>query len=220
MNKTSSFVLAAAITAASGTAAAGERVGDFALIDHNGAFQSMAWHDDAAAIAILPQAVGATDTASLAAMQALQATYQEQGIEFFLLNPGLQTDRAAVAADIGSVDMPVLMDDAQLVSEMLGLTRLDEAVLYNPSTFELLYRGPAAGIESAIEQTLAGEKFDLAAPQWARLLITAMRPLTPTCPMLMTSHRSLPKTAPNVTARAESRLSQWTIVWQCRVGRR
>ena len=44
---------------------------------------------------------------------------------------------------------------------MLGLTRLDEAVLYNPSTFELLYRGPAAGIESAIEQTLAGEKFDL-----------------------------------------------------------
>ena len=30
MNKTSSFVLAAAITAASGTAAAGERVGDFA----------------------------------------------------------------------------------------------------------------------------------------------------------------------------------------------
>ena len=161
MNKTSSFVLAAAITAASGTAAAGERVGDFALIDHNGAFQSMAWHDDAAAIAILPQAVGATDTASLAAMQALQATYQEQGIEFFLLNPGLQTDRAAVAADIGSVDMPVLMDDAQLVSEMLGLTRLDEAVLYNPSTFELLYRGPAAGIESAIEQTLTGEKFDL-----------------------------------------------------------
>jgi hypothetical protein len=42
MNKTSSFVLAAAITAASGTAAAGERVGDFALIDHNGAFQGMA----------------------------------------------------------------------------------------------------------------------------------------------------------------------------------
>ena len=94
-------------------------------------------------------------------MQALQTKYQEQGIEFFLLNPGLQTDRAAVAADIGSVDMPVLMDDAQLVSEMLGLTRLDEAVLYNPSTFELLYRGPAADIESAIEQTLAGEKFDL-----------------------------------------------------------
>ena len=129
MSKTSSLILAVAITAACGTAAAGERVGDFALIDHKGAFQSMAWHDDAAAIAILPQAVGATDTASLAAMQALQTKYQEQGIEFFLLNPGLQTDRVAVAADIESVDMSVLMDDAQLVSEMLGLTRLDEAVL-------------------------------------------------------------------------------------------
>ena len=62
MTKTSSFILAAAIAAAGGTAAAGERVGDFALIDHKGAFQSMAWHDDSAAIAILPQAVGATDT--------------------------------------------------------------------------------------------------------------------------------------------------------------
>ena len=161
MSKTSSFILAAAITAACGSAAAGERVGDFALIDHKGAFQSMAWHDDAAAIAILPQAAGATDAASLAAMQALQTKYENQGIEFFLLNPGLQTDRDAVAADIESIDMPVLMDDAQLVSEMLGLTRLDEAVLYNPSTFELLYRGPAAGMESAIEQTLAGQKFDL-----------------------------------------------------------
>ena len=73
MNKTSSFVLAAAITAASGTAAAGERVGDFALIDHNGAFQSMAWHDDAAAIAILPQAVGAADKISGARNRVLLA---------------------------------------------------------------------------------------------------------------------------------------------------
>jgi hypothetical protein len=161
MKTPSSLLLTAAIAAASSAALAGERVGDFALIDHQGAFQSMAWHDDHAAIAILPQAVGATDAASLATMQALQSKYATQGIEFFLLNPGLQTDRAAVAADIAGVDMPVLMDDAQLVSEMLGLTRLDEALLYDPSSFELLYRGSADGIEAAIERTLAGESFDL-----------------------------------------------------------
>ena len=34
------------------------------------------------------------------------------------------------------------MDDAQLVTEALGITRLDEAVVYNPKSFELVYRGP------------------------------------------------------------------------------
>ncbi len=163
MNKTASFLIGSAIATTSSFAAAGERVGDFALIDHLGAFQSMNWYDDHAAIAILPQAVGATDTESLKFLQSLQAKFDSQGIEFFLLNPGLQTDREAVAADTADVDIPVLMDDTQLVSEMLGLTRLDEAVLYSPRSFELLYRGPVNGLESAISQTLEGKTFDLVA---------------------------------------------------------
>jgi len=161
MHKLTLKLVAAGVAFAAASAQAGERVGDFALIDHSGAFQSMAWHDDHAAIAILPQAVGATDKASLQHMQALQAKYAEQGIEFFLLNPGHETDREAVAQDIAGVDMPVLMDDAQLVAEQLGLSRLDEAVLYDPSSFELLYRGPADQLESAIDRTLAGETYEL-----------------------------------------------------------
>ena len=88
MHKLTLKLVAAGVAFAAASAQAGERVGDFALIDHSGAFQSMAWYDDHAAIAILPQAVGATDKASLQHMQALQAKYAAQGIEFFLLNPG------------------------------------------------------------------------------------------------------------------------------------
>ena len=144
---------------------AGERVGDFALIDNQGAQHHMAWYDDQNAIVILPQAVDATDAASLQALEALRAKYQQQGVVFFLMNPGLQIDRAAVTQDVAALgsDLPVLMDDAQLVTEQLGISRLDEAVVYNPSSFEVLYRGAVDGMEQTIQQVLDGERLDLVA---------------------------------------------------------
>lgn len=155
-----SFGLALSAALVAVTANAGERVGDFALIDHEGAFQHMAWYDDHSAVVIMPMANSQSDAASL---KSLQAKYAQQGVQFFLLNPGLHTDREMVKNDIAALglDLPVLMDDAQLVTEMLGVTRLDEAVLYNPSNFELLYRGPIAEIENSLEQLLAGENFEL-----------------------------------------------------------
>ena len=138
---------------------AGERVGDFALIDNQGTQHHMAWYDDQNAVVILPQAVGATDTSALSALEGLKDSYAEQGVVFFLMNPGMETDREAVSKDLMSVgtELPVLMDDAQLVTEALGITRLDEAVVYNPKSFELVYRGPVgAELESALQRTLDG----------------------------------------------------------------
>ena len=138
---------------------AGERIGDFALIDNQGTQHHMAWYDDQNAVVILPQAVGATDTDALAALQDLEAKYAEQGVVFFLMNPGMQIDRAAVSQDITALgaELPVLMDDAQLASEALGLTRLDEAVVYDPKSFEMIYRGPVATeLESSIQRLLNG----------------------------------------------------------------
>jgi hypothetical protein len=138
---------------------AGERIGDFALIDNQGSQHHMAWYDDQNAIVILPQAVGATDTSALSALQELRESYADQGVVFFLMNPGIETDREAVSLDLVSlgVELPVLMDDAQLVTEALGITRLDEAVVYNPKSFELVYRGSAgAELETALQRTLEG----------------------------------------------------------------
>ncbi|MEO1931218.1 MAG: c-type cytochrome, partial [Pseudohongiella sp.] len=154
--------LCALIAALSTTVTAGERVGDFALIDNHGAFQHMTWYNDQNAVVILPQSIGATDQTALIGLLDLQTKYTESGVVFFLMNPGLQTDRAAVQADLGSVELPVLMDDAQLVSEMLGLTRLDEAVVYSPKSFEVLYRGPVSEqLEASIQQTLNGDSSEL-----------------------------------------------------------
>ena len=143
---------------------AGERVGDFALIDHLGAFHSMTWYDDHEAIVILPQANGATDQTALEDLISLQAKYEEQGVVFFLMNPGLQDDREAVQqeAKAAGIALPILMDDAQLVTEMLGITKMDEAVVYDPASFEVLYRGPVQDqMEQVLQQVLDGDRVEL-----------------------------------------------------------
>jgi len=153
------FLLIAFIAAFTTAVSAGERIGDFALIDNQGAQHHMAWYDDQNAVVILPQAVGATDAEALAAFQDLEVKFAEQGVVFFLMNPGLQIDRQAVTADIAALgaDFPVLMDDAQLATEALGLTRLDEAVVYDPKSFEMVYRGSTdAELAASIQRLLDG----------------------------------------------------------------
>ena len=159
MKKSMHFLLIAFIAAFTTAVSAGERIGDFALIDNQGAQHHMAWYDDQNAVVILPQAVGATDAEALAAFQDLEVKFAEQGVVFFLMNPGLQIDRQAVTADIAALgaDFPVLMDDAQLATEALGLTRLDEAVVYDPKSFEMVYRGSTdAELAASIQRLLDG----------------------------------------------------------------
>jgi len=159
VKKSLHFLLIAFIAAFTTAVSAGERIGDFALIDNQGAQHHMAWYDDQNAVVILPQAVGATDAEALAAFQDLEVKFAEQGVVFFLMNPGLQIDRQAVTADITALgaDFPVLMDDAQLATEALGLTRLDEAVVYDPKSFEMVYRGSTdAELAASIQRLLDG----------------------------------------------------------------
>ena len=143
---------------------AGDRIGDFALIDNQGTQHHMAWYDDQNAVVILPQANGATDASALSDLEDLKESYADQGVVFFLINPGMETDREAVSQDLASmgVELPVLMDDAQLVAEALGFTRLDEAVVYNPKSFELIYRGPTGSdLEAAVLRALEGSDHSL-----------------------------------------------------------
>ncbi len=141
--------------------AAQERVGDFSLLDDSGYFHHMAWYDDHAAIALLVQANGSAATAaSLPDFMTLQQRYDEQGIQFFLINPMGGQDRSLVRVEMESlgVEIPVLMDDSQVVSEALGIDRTGEVLLYDPKKFTVVFRGPVGSeLESAMQAMLAGE---------------------------------------------------------------
>ncbi|MDP6651281.1 MAG: redoxin domain-containing protein [Gammaproteobacteria bacterium] len=137
-----------------------ERVGDFSLLDQDGYHHSLSWYDDHEAIALLVQANGSAATAAaLPAFDALKSEYDERGIEFLMINPLGKLNREAVqaqAAEYG-VDIPILMDDARVISEALGIAQTGEVLLYDPSSFRVTYRGTVAGAEQAIEEILAGD---------------------------------------------------------------
>ena len=103
MKKALYILTTALLASVSSAVLAGERIGDFALIDNQGSQHHMAWYDDQNAVVILPQAVGATDTSALSAIQGVRDTYAEQGVVFFLMNPGIDLDRSAVSQDLASM---------------------------------------------------------------------------------------------------------------------
>jgi len=138
---------------------AADRVGDFSLLDQDGYYHSMSWYDDHAAVALLVQANDSQATnAAVAAFDALKAKYDSQGIEFMMINPLGKMNREAVQAKVAEygVDIPVLMDDARVISEALGIERTGEVLIFNPKSFRVEYRGSVAASEQAIQEILAG----------------------------------------------------------------
>ena len=61
-----------------------------------------------------------------------------------MLNANLQDDRESIRqeADAFSIDYPILIDETQLVAEALDLHRTAEALVIDPKTWHILYRGP------------------------------------------------------------------------------
>ena len=139
---------------------AADRVGDFSLLDQEGNFHSMSWYGDHAAVALLVQANGSAATvAALPAFDALKTTYDSQGVEFLMINPIGGQDRAELQAQVAEygVEIPVLVDDARVISAALGIEKTGEVLIFNPKSFTVEYRGAIAGLEAAIQEILAGD---------------------------------------------------------------
>jgi hypothetical protein len=144
---------------------AADRVGDFSLLDQDGYHHSMSWYDDHKMIALLVQANDSQAAAdALPVFDALKAKYDGQGVEFMMINPMGKHNRSAVQAKaaVYAVDIPILMDDARVISEALGIERAGEVLLYNPRSFMVEYRGNVAASEKAIQEILADEDVSVA----------------------------------------------------------
>jgi len=145
---------------------AADRVGDFSLLDQDGYFHQMSWYDDHAAIALLVQANSSdAATAALDDFAALQQKYEQQGIQFFMINPMGKLNRDAVAEELAQqgISIPVLMDDTQYVSESLGISQTGEVLVYDPKSFIVEFRGPAGvELEQALAALIAGDDVPVA----------------------------------------------------------
>jgi peroxiredoxin len=137
-------------------------VSNFMLVDQNLVAHELYRLADAPAVVLIAHQTGAGDAAQL---NKLAADYGGKGVEVLLIDPS-QKDRMeslqAEAAKTG-LKVPVLMDDNQIVSQSLGVTRTGEAFVIIPKSWQVVYHGAAQGLPAALDAVLAGKSAPAAA---------------------------------------------------------
>jgi hypothetical protein len=121
------------------------RVDNFTLLDQQGQSHELYYLTDKKAVVIMVQGNGCPITRQAwQALREVRAAYAARGIAFLMLNSNLQDDREAIAAEAREFgyDLPILVDEAQLVGEALGVTRTAETFVIDTKTWNLVYRGP------------------------------------------------------------------------------
>ncbi len=158
MDKLRDLVIAAlAITLTSFTYALPDRIGDFALLDSDGAFHQLSRYRNREVLVLMSfdDRCASIDTA-IGQLKSLQRDWSDQGVAFGLIDSSGGADIQAIRATKArhGLDLPLLIDNGQLVTETLGLTKAGEVAILDPERLTLIYRGVA--LESAA-QSLANE---------------------------------------------------------------
>ena len=121
------------------------RAADFTLLDQHGKAFNLYYHAQRPAVLMMGHTVesGYTRTSLQALMSALDPL--AQGIAVALINPQSDVDRAELrdTAEAQDIDVPVLQDEAGMVTSTLGLRYAGETLLLHPQRWEIVYRGPA-----------------------------------------------------------------------------
>lgn len=136
---------AASIGHSTSYAAGPARVGDFSLLDQHGKHHQLSWYGDHRAIVLFVQGNGCPIVRNGApTLKALRERFESRGVAFFMLNPQLQDDRESIRkeAEEFGYDFPILVDEAQLVAESLGVDRTAETFVIDPKTMTVVFRGP------------------------------------------------------------------------------
>lgn len=122
-----------------------QNISNFSLLDQNGEFHSLFYYDDMDAVVLYIQGNACPIVRNaISDLKAVRRQFKDEKVTFLMLNSNLQDDREAIIqeAEDFDIDFPILKDDAQLVAEMLQLHRTAEAIVLNPRSWEIVYRGP------------------------------------------------------------------------------
>ena len=137
-----------------------ERVGDFSLLDKDGMYYQLSRHSNRQAVVLLAEGANCNSfTGAVAEFGSVDGEYAggADGIEFLLINAtGVQSRAALQSQSEAYGDLPLLMDESQLVSEMLGFSTIGEVVVLDPASFEVMYRGSVSNLDSALGEIASG----------------------------------------------------------------
>ncbi len=136
-----------------------ERADNFQLTDHTRLAHELHYFKDAKAIVLMSQVNGSdVSRTSATELEKLKAAYKDQGVLFYMINSKDSRDAAAGEAKSQGFDIPILVDELQLVGESLGVQREAEIFVIDPKNgFRIAYHGPLKETASAIDAVVAGK---------------------------------------------------------------
>ena len=132
---------------------AAERIGDFSLLDQEGNFHRLSRYSDHEAVVLLSEGGNcATFNNSVTRFAELNDQYGDQ-YKFLMMDATGTLDRDAVVhrAEAYGTNIPVLMDESQVISELLGVTSIGEVTVVGTKGFQVLFRGSADGLSEVLE---------------------------------------------------------------------
>ena len=124
-----------------------DRAEDFRLVDQNSKSHLLSYYKYASAVVIVSHVNGSSLlNDAVPQLKALQASVKQSGGELFFLNSTPGVTRDSIIADMKQLDLdiPVLMDDTQLIGESLGISRIGQTLVIDPKTWKVAYSGPIA----------------------------------------------------------------------------
>jgi hypothetical protein len=145
---------------ASDAAGQGARVDNFMLVDQNLVAHELYRLAGAPAVVLISHQTGEAGAPDRArTLNRLAADYGAKGVAFLMLDPNPKDAMAAIQAETArtGLKIPVLMDDDQIIAGSLGVKRAGEAFVIDPKTWSVVYHGPAAELDGALQAVLAGK---------------------------------------------------------------
>ncbi|NKB32996.1 MAG: hypothetical protein GKR91_07865 [Pseudomonadales bacterium] len=133
-----------------------DRVGDFALLDSDGVFHQLSRYRHQEALVLMSyDGSCASIESALSQFESLQSNFSDQQVSFALINASTETDIDVLRANRDGIgfDVSLLVDNGQLVTETLSLSKAGELAILDPDRLTILYRGGAEGSAAEVLNT-------------------------------------------------------------------
>ena len=136
-------VALAAATMASTPIIAGERISDFSLIDQRGKFFQLSRQANFDAIVLMAHEDSRDVRRAASDLADVSTQFEGQNVGFYFIDASGETDKAEIReiAEDADIELPILMDESQLVARELGIERATDVVIIDPAALQLVFRG-------------------------------------------------------------------------------
>jgi peroxiredoxin len=120
-----------------------EQVEDFALLDQDGRYHQLSHYSDASAIVLISYGIGCpTARKHLATIRQLQGQFAQQGVIFLLIDAQPSDNYSILQQETRQyhITCPILRDEAQVITQSLGMEQIPEVVVIRPKDGSIVYR--------------------------------------------------------------------------------